>query len=153
MFTVSTNCTHTELGNLIHLFIHSEPVTSLIYCGSALLKVLTLTGVGCGYERTLTVSHIAGFTPSMILKSISPSLCQVLEACLCYPRSIYSYWGTADPSICKWSQETFIYIVAVYWKQKWTLSLGCFPFRCTVDLVKPCLMSCHYIYILNIQYW
>lgn len=58
----------------------------------------------CGYG-----SHIVTFTPFIILQlSISALLSQVPEACLCDQQFIYSYWVTADHSICKLSsRETF----------------------------------------------
>lgn len=72
VFTVNTCCKHTAVPGWtgcshIYLFIHSEPVTYLVYYGSLLLQVLLWTAVGCGCKRTYTDPHIVGFTPSIIL--------------------------------------------------------------------------------------
>lgn len=76
---VNTDAHDTELGNHTYLFIHSEPVISLVYCGSPLPQVPLLTGVGCGSKRTLTDLHIVQFTPRIILWAIISLCCLKLE--------------------------------------------------------------------------
>ena len=136
----STSCKHrrTWLKWVVWL-IHFGPMSCLVRCGSALLQVLWW--IGCDWLWLRLLDGRYRFTPSILLNIISPSLSQVLEACLCYQQFIYSYWVTADHSfITPWG---FLFILRLHprsfnWNENHVLQgQDVIQILCTIDTVYP----------------